>query len=65
MNGSPIDGTEVILEAIDDEKEDAQSWIRCTADSKGWFALKNLTSGRFLTTASFNRTIISGNKFCY
>ena len=63
MNGSPIEGTEVILEYKNDAKEDAQSWIRCTADANGWFALKNPTSGRFLTAltaASFSRTIITG-----
>ena len=60
MNGSPLEGNEVVLEAKDDQKIDTQTWIRCTTDAQGWFALKNPTSGRFLTAASFSRLTITG-----
>ena len=60
MNGSPIEGNEVILEDRDDTKEESQSWIRCAANAEGWFAFENPTSRRFLTNGSFSRTIITG-----
>ena len=60
MNGSPLEANEVVLEAKDDQKIDAQTWIRCTTDAQGWFALKNPTSGRFLTATSFSRLTITG-----
>ena len=66
LDGETIEDTEVILEAKKEVSNNAQKWVKDVSeiDSKdfadGWFKLKNLVAGRFLTATSPTVLIVSG-----
>ena len=68
LDGESIEDTEVILEAKKEVSNNAQKWVKDDSeiDSKdladGWFKLKNLVAGRFLTATSSTILTISGKK---
>ena len=61
LNGETVEDTEVILEA-----KNTQKWVKDVSeiDSKdladGWFKLKNVIAGRFLTASSSTVLTVSG-----
>ena len=66
LDGETIEDTEVILEAKKEVSNNTQKWVKDVTeiDSKdladGWFKLKNVLSGRFLTAASPTVLTVSG-----
>ena len=68
LDGDTIEDTEVILEAKKEVSNNTQKWVKDDSeiDSKdladGWFKLKNLISGRFLTATSPTVLTVSGKK---
>ena len=59
-----IEGTKVVLKRKKEQIEaDSQLWMidPKTMDAEGWFKLKNLASGKFLTATSPKTLSISGN----
>ena len=66
LDGETIEDTEVILEAKKEVLNNTQKWVKDVTeiDSKdladGWFKLKNLVAGRFLTATSPTVLIVSG-----
>ena len=66
LDGETVEDTEVILEAKKEVLNNTQKWVKDVTeiDSKdladGWFKLKNLVAGRFLTATSPTVLIVSG-----
>ena len=72
LDGETIEDTEVILETKKEVPINTQKWVKDVSeiDSKdlvdGWFRLKNVVAGRFLTATSPTVLTVSGKKsfFC-
>ena len=71
LDGETIEDTEVILEAKKEVSNNTQKWVKDDSeiDSKdladGWFKLKNVMSGKFLTATSPTVLTVSGKKSFY
>ena len=68
LDGETTEDTEVILEAKEEVSKNTQKWVKDISeiDSKdledGWFKLKNVISGKFLTARSPTVLTASGKK---
>ena len=66
LDGETIEDTEVILEAKKEVSNNTQKWVKDVSeiDSKdladGWFKLKKVIAGRFLTALSSTVLTVSG-----
>ena len=71
LNGETVEDTEVILEAKKEVSNNTQKWVKDVSeiDSKdladGWFKLKKVIAGRFLTATSSTVLTVSGKKSFY
>ena len=66
LDGESIEDTEVILETKKEVSINTQKWVKDVSDidskdlADGWFKLKNVIAGRFLTASSSTVLTVSG-----
>ena len=68
LDGETIEDTEVILEAKKEVSNNTQKWVKDDSEidrkdlNDGWFKLKNMIAGRFLTATSPTVLTVSGKE---